>query len=73
VGVVVAQLNALKVAQLTGDIAQNVNFAIHAAVARAFLDVNGVEYESAPSGRVVSDADIAERAREFTVVVECRG
>jgi hypothetical protein len=42
VGVVVAKLNALKIASATGDIPQNVNFAIKACVAQAFLDAHDV-------------------------------
>jgi S1-C subfamily serine protease len=41
VGVVVGKLDALKVADLTGDIPQNVNFAIKAGVVRSFLDASG--------------------------------
>ena len=37
VGVVVGKLDALQVASITGDIPQNVNFAIKAGVARSFL------------------------------------
>jgi hypothetical protein len=43
VGVVVAKLDAVKIASATGDIPhQNVNFAIKASVAAAFLKANGV-------------------------------
>lgn len=71
VGVVVGKLNSLEFAKLTGDIPQNVNFAIHATEARKFLDDIGIEYETAPSEREVDAADIAARARRFTVLVEC--
>ena len=42
VGVVVAKLDALEVARSIGDIPQNVNFAVSAGSARAFLDDNGI-------------------------------
>src|SRR5918996_4247419 len=42
VGVVVGKLDALKVASVTGDIPQNVNFAIKASVVRSFLEASGV-------------------------------
>jgi stage V sporulation protein SpoVS len=48
-----------------------VNFAINANVARAFLDANGVDYALAPSTTSLQAADIGERAKKFTVVVEC--
>ena len=71
VGVVVGKLNALKFAAVTGDIPQNVNFAISAGTARAFLDAHAVEYDSKPSEVDISVIDVAVRAREFTVLVEC--
>jgi S1-C subfamily serine protease len=43
IGVVVSKLDALRVAKATGDIPQNVNFALNANVLRAFLDANDVE------------------------------
>ena len=71
VGVVVAKLDAVKIANLTGDIPQNVNFAVSAWTARAFLDAYNVPYETAPSVPKYSPADVAARAREYTVLVEC--
>jgi S1-C subfamily serine protease len=71
VGIIVSQLNALKVASVTGDIPQNVNFAIKASVAAAFLDAQGVAHaESAPAG-ALSTPDIAERAKSFAFQVVC--
>ncbi len=71
VGVIVAKLDAIRVARATGDIPQNVNFAINAALARPFLDSNGVEYVLAPSNVTLQAADIGDRAKQFTAVVEC--
>jgi hypothetical protein len=71
VGVVVAKLDALKVAEVTGDIPQNVNFAINASVARTFLDAQSVDYETAASEEALSVSRVAERARRSTVLVEC--
>lgn len=71
VGIVVGKLDAVKVAELLGDIPQNVNFAIKGSVARSFLDANAVDYETDQSTTRLEAADIAERAREFTVLVEC--
>ncbi|MXW90932.1 MAG: hypothetical protein F4114_15320 [Rhodospirillaceae bacterium] len=71
VGAVVAKLNALKVARATGDIPQNVNFAVSAGAARAFLDSKGVAYTTAPSAAARSAEDVADAARKFTVLVEC--
>jgi len=71
VGVVVAKLDAIKVANITGDIPQNVNFAVSAWGARAFLDAYNVPYETAPSEPILAARDVAAQAREFTVLVEC--
>lgn len=71
IGVVVSKLNALKVAQSTGDVPQNVNFAINANVLMSFLDANGVDYKSGRAGPAVATQEIARRAQSFTVLVEC--
>ena len=71
VGVVIGKLNAIRIARATGDIPQNVNFAISAGTARAFLDAQSVSYETAPSIEGLKPADVAAKARRFTVPVEC--
>ena len=71
VGVVVGKLDAIGVARATRHIPQNVNFAISAGSARAFLDAESVPYETASSDAEQSAADIAAKARKFTVLVEC--
>ena len=71
VGVVVSKLNAVKMAQLTGDIPQNVNFAVSPLTLQGFLDANGVEYQTSPSNKNLSTADVADIAKRFTVLVEC--
>ncbi len=71
VGVVVARLDAVKLVQRTGRLPQNVNFAISEGTVRAFLDANNVPYEVEPSDKPLPTADIAAKAREFTVRVEC--
>jgi S1-C subfamily serine protease len=71
VGIIVSKLNAQQVAQVTGDIPQNVNFAIKSSIARNFLEANGVDFDVAPSAETLPTADIADRARRFTYLVEC--
>lgn len=71
IGVVVSKLDAIKAAKVTGDIAQNVNFAINANVLRSFLDANNVAYTSSNAERVLPTTAVAERAKFFTVLVEC--
>jgi TPR repeat protein len=71
VGVVVSKLNALKLANVTGDVAQNINFAIKEGVARDFLEANGVDYQTAKSARELKPADLAEQMRHYTVLITC--
>jgi S1-C subfamily serine protease len=71
VGVVASKLNALKVAQVTGDIPQNVNFAIKAKVATDFLDRHKINYEKAESKTELKTVAIGDQAKDYTVLVEC--
>lgn len=73
VGVVSAKLNAVRVHEMTGDVPQNVNFAIKAALARGFLEAAGVEYQSRITRAARTAADIATEARDFVIKIECRG
>jgi len=71
-GMVVSKLNALRVARMTGDVPQNVNFAIKSSVAQAFLRDNGIEPTMAePPARRPRTADVVQAARAFTALVEC--
>ena len=44
IGIVTSKLNAARELKATGDISQNVNFALKAAVLRTFLDSNNINY-----------------------------
>jgi len=70
-GVVVSKLDAVKFAQISGDIPQNVNFAINANTLQAFLDANGVDYRTAGPGAALPATEVASRAKNVTVLVEC--
>lgn len=72
VGVVVSKLNALRLASVTKDLAQNVNFAIKGSVALTFLDGNGITPPAPGTTPAPDAATIAEKAKAFTVFVECR-
>ena len=72
VGVVTSKLDAIKVAEIVGDIPQNVNFAINDVIARSFLEASGVLYESSQSARPITAAEVGAMAKKFTVRVECR-
>ncbi|MFH1034532.1 MAG: tetratricopeptide repeat-containing serine protease family protein [Pseudomonadota bacterium] len=71
IGVVVGKLDAIKVAKSTGDLPQNVNFSIHGAMAKAFLETQGVVYHTGSSGSALKTADIAEQASKSVVLIGC--
>ncbi|MDG2420860.1 MAG: hypothetical protein P8N40_04105 [Gammaproteobacteria bacterium] len=51
---------------------QNINFAIHGAISKRFLDSNNISYEvSANEAGPLSIADVASRAQEFTGILLC--
>jgi hypothetical protein len=72
VGIVTSKLNASLVGRITGDIPQNVNFALKAEVARTFLDSKGIVYRTALSKERLSPADVGDVGRPFTVNTACR-
>jgi hypothetical protein len=71
VGIVTAKLNALRIARFTGDIPENVNFALKAEVARTFLDSKGIKYQMARSDKQLAPADVGDIGRPFTVHIQC--
>jgi TPR repeat protein len=68
---VTSKLDAVRVAKFTGDIPQNVNFALKAEVARTFLDSKSIAYGQAPSDKQLLPADVGDIGRPFTVHIEC--
>jgi S1-C subfamily serine protease len=71
VAIVSSRLNGSAAAVSTGTVPQNVNFAIKASVARAFMDAVGVPYRVALSEKQISTAEIGDQARKFTSFVTC--
>src|SRR6478735_5837301 len=72
VGVVAAKINAIKFAKATGEIPENINFAIKTGALRDFLDNSVVPYQVADSKAELKTADIARNARGFTVLISCK-
>jgi len=70
-GVVVGKLDALKMAELIGDIPQNVNFAVSLGTLQSFLNANGVPYVLDDSTGTKTSADIAADADQYTILLEC--
>lgn len=71
VGVVVSKLDALRTAANSGDIPQNVNFAIKGSVATSFLDGAGISYQIGATGVALDTPQLAELAQGFTFLIEC--
>ena len=71
VGVVVAKADALVFAKETGDIPENIAFAIKASIARDFLDAEGIDYATAASDTSDDIADIVVQARPYVSLLLC--
>jgi serine protease Do len=72
-GVVTSKLNAIRTAAVTGDLPQNVNFAIKSQMAVTFLAANRVQVEFSPPGsQALSPPDLAERTKAMSVFVDCK-
>ncbi len=71
IGVAVASLSTVRLAQLTGAIPENINFAVKGEEAKHFLAEHNVEIETAPIGKELSTAAIADQALKLTVRLEC--
>ncbi len=55
----------------TGEIPQNINFAIKGVVAKSFLDSQSVEYETGTFSKTLASAEIGAAAKKFTLLLEC--
>ena len=73
VGVVSMSLSNARMIEATGASGQNVNFAVSGVRLNAFLDSHGVDYRRGGGlfRRTRAIADIADDAREWTLVLEC--
>ncbi len=71
IAVVVSKLNALRIARVTSDIPQNVNFAIKSLIAMSFLEAGNVTASAEASTTKLETTQIADRARGFTAQIRC--
>jgi len=79
IGIVVAKLNATLIQKYTGDIPQNVNFAIKSSIAKLLLDAYKVNYitdTGRGSGRSdvkkgKSIKEISSEATKYTIKLQC--
>jgi hypothetical protein len=67
VGIIVGKLDALHIAQATGDLPQNVNFVVSVVGVERFLSREGVPIVPAASPA----APVGEELNEYVVLIEC--
>jgi S1-C subfamily serine protease len=73
VGVVAEKLATLKFVKATGEIPENINFAIKTGAVRDFLDNSVVSYRTGEPKIELKTADIAQNARGYTMLISCTG
>lgn len=71
VGVVAEKLNALRVAKATGDLPENINFAIKTGALRDFLDNSVVPYRTSETTSEMKTPEITSAARAYTMLISC--
>ncbi|MCI0756475.1 S1C family serine protease [Teichococcus vastitatis] len=72
VGVVVSKLHAQNIAKRTGDIPQNVNFAVKGTATQDFLGRAGIQPRTeASTGPELGGADVGDIANRGTVFIRC--
>lgn len=69
VGVVVSKLDALAVVKATGDIPQNINFAIRTPLVKSFLEINEVAFHSDESQQDLKVVEVGDKALPGVVLV----
>jgi S1-C subfamily serine protease len=67
IGMVAMKLDALKMGRATGNIPENINFAIKTGMIRDFLDNRVVPYETAEPKGELKTAEIVGNARAYTL------
>ena len=73
VGVIVSKLNAQRIAQRTGDIPQNVNFAVKHTEALDFLRENRVEPQLVERGQARAADEVGDLAHPSVLFLRCMG
>jgi hypothetical protein len=72
IGVAAGTLNTIKLPRATGAIPENINFAIKAEEAQAFLQSHGVAVKTAAAEpQQLAPQAVADRALSITMRIEC--
>jgi uncharacterized protein len=71
IGIVVGQINKLKMVKAVGSLPENSNFGIKSSSIRTFMEANGVTGELSARGVEISVEKIAEIAEKQTLMIRC--
>jgi S1-C subfamily serine protease len=71
IGVITAKLDAVAIAKRTGDIPQNVNFAVNGQRLERFLQDARIGYQKRVTDRQIAVADIGDIVKAAAVRLEC--
>ncbi|WP_243357688.1 S1C family serine protease [Fundidesulfovibrio terrae] len=69
VGVVVSKLDAMAVLKATGDVPQNINFAIRTPIVKSFLEINEISFTTDDSAQDMKVVEIGEKSLPGVVLV----
>jgi S1-C subfamily serine protease len=72
VGIVTYKLNARKWEQEYGDLPQNVNFALKAAIIAKFLHSNRINFPTGSARLALKPEELADRAKSMSVFILCK-
>lgn len=72
VGIVNSRINDLAIANATGSIPQNVNFAIKGSVAMNFLEAHSIPFKTSSTVKERQLVDITDLAKRFSVFITCK-
>lgn len=71
IGIVVSKLNAGFMQEITGDIPQNINFAIKSAIAKIFLDAYEIKYIESKKEKKITAQEVGKSVDEYTLRINC--
>jgi len=71
-GIVTAKLNARAVEKRTGDLPQNIGFAVRGEIAQLFLERHDIAFERDSGGSKLENTEVAAIGRAVTVLIACR-
>jgi S1-C subfamily serine protease len=73
IGVVQSKLDTIRAARVTGDIAQNVNFAVSGDVLLNFLEKSQANVQRQQPSVALDTTAVAEKAQAFSFQISCEG